>query len=412
MKKRFDSKIKELEKEKTEWDIDFLKTKEKEYQERINNILENQTDIENENAKEKLNELRIYHKRIKDINYKIVHNDEALEHIKKKIDKYKEGKERIESLPLYRETSEWIAELLWKDSLYFKLYKYAENNNIEIAKKLKNRKLTYEEYTKYMEKMYSNIFKKALKNKNNKIEQPTKPRISLPEWVKERIEKNLAWNKDFKPEEIGDFLKKELKKNGWEIKVSHIKNKFKERADKAKDLLKEIISDFPIFKIIDNDEKKNNTTTSQRSKNDKLVASITSSVKKSREKEDMKLLNKLIKTWEEINLKDRIKGYTEILEKLWQKFADKNQFIEETKESIETHTSINIEEGLKNALKKMIIWTQGPNKKNAHWYRAYELWQSYDNRRIILYPNKEIMKICSHTEYENIIDSRPPTDKR
>ncbi|MBR7036373.1 hypothetical protein IKI14_00445 [bacterium] len=106
MKKRLDSKIKELEKEKSELDITFLQSKKQEYQERIRNILDDQTDLENENAREKLNELRLYHKRIKDIDYKISHNDKVLDHIKKKIDKYKGEKEKIENLQLYRETSE------------------------------------------------------------------------------------------------------------------------------------------------------------------------------------------------------------------------------------------------------------------------------------------------------------------
>lgn len=410
MKKRLDSKIKELEKEKSELDITFLQSKKQEYQERIRNILDDQTDLENENAREKLNELRLYHKRIKDIDYKISHNDKVLDHIKKKIDKYKGEKEKIENLQLYRETSEWITELLGEDTLY----QYAkETKNEELIKKFESRKLTYEEYLKYTNEMYRKIFPPESKKKKGITEQPTKPKISLPEWMEERIKEILKDNKEFTIEEIEKFLKKILKKLKWEINISHIKTKFWDRADKAIDIVKEIIADYPEFEITENTEKKTNKETeSKKSKNEKLIATINTSPQHWKEASKNHLLNKLTIIWEETNLWKRIDSYIEILERLWQKFSNKQAFKDETAESIKTQTSIQIEEWIIRALKKLIEWMLILRKSEAYWYRSFELGEKYDNWRILLYPNREIMKICSHPEYESIIDSRPPADKR
>lgn len=409
MGKTFDSKINELEQEKSELDLSFLEWKKQEYQERIKNILENPTEWEDE--KEKLDEVRECYKKMKEIEYKITHKDEIIKAINNKLDTYNKRKNKARNIPLYRNTEEWINEILWED----KLYQYAkETNDKELIQKLEERTLTPTEYSKFSEKMYKELFAPLLKKKNKQIETQQKPKviILLPEWMKEKIKEILNDKKEFTINEIENFLKNELKKNSWEIKLSHIKNIFKDRADKALIIIEKIISDFSEFKIIDNSEEETKSNKTKKSKRDKLIASINPNSQQWKEATKGILLREIYNVWNETILEKRMELYIDILEKLWHKFSDKELFKKESIETIESHTSIQIEEGLKKAIIKIIGWTITLMKKNAFGYRDYEMGWQYDNWRIVLYPNKEIMKICSHPEYESIIDSRPPSDKR
>lgn len=397
--------------EKSNLEKPILETQKKEYEQRIKETLSGPVSKWKET--EEYYKARDYQAKLNEIESKIKEIPEDAEKIIKeigeKIDNYQNDRERIKNIPLYKDTEEWIAETLWSNPLY----QYAqETNNTELINMLKERRLTPDEYTKFTEKMYNELFASTLKKKNKSTEIQTTPKIELPKWMSEKIVEVLSKNKEFTKEEIECFLKKELKKNGWEIMSSHIKNKFKERSNKATELLKEVISDFPKFKIIDNSEKKKETASAPISKNAKLIASLNPNIQQWKEATKNQLQRKLNKLAEETILERRIDWYIKILEKLWHQFSDKEAFKAETIDSIETHTSIQIEEGIIKAIKKIIGWNLNLRKTEAYWYRSFELGDKYDNRRILLYPNKEIMKICSHPEYDSIIDSRPPSDKR
>ena len=208
MIKTFDSKLVELKKEKSELDLGFLQNQKKEYSEKIREILEKSDNERDEkNAVNNLRDMIQYYRKIKEIDQKIENNSDFLEDIDNKISFYQERKGRVKTIPLYRNTEEWITEILWDDPLY----QYAKKiDNKELINLLETRKLTESDYEKYMEKMYQNTFEPIFKVEEKQITRKT---ITLPEWMSEQIKEELGWNKELTPQEIESFLKKKRKKN-------------------------------------------------------------------------------------------------------------------------------------------------------------------------------------------------------
>jgi hypothetical protein len=107
MAKTFDSKIQELEKEKSELDLTFLQLKKQEYEDKMYEILDNQNDEINEaNAISELSKVKSYRYMIKETEQKIQNNSQYLKDIDRKIVLYKERRERVKSIPLYKDTEE------------------------------------------------------------------------------------------------------------------------------------------------------------------------------------------------------------------------------------------------------------------------------------------------------------------
>jgi hypothetical protein len=105
MAKTFDLKIQELEQEKSELDLIFLENKKQEYTEKMYEILDNQNDnVDEKNAISEFNKVKSYRSKIKDTENKIKNNSSFLEDIDKKISSYRERKERVRNIPLYRDT--------------------------------------------------------------------------------------------------------------------------------------------------------------------------------------------------------------------------------------------------------------------------------------------------------------------
>lgn len=413
MTKTYDWKIEELYIEKSELDLSFLQSKKKEYEDKMYEILDNQNDkLDESSAIIQLNQLKSCHKNIKEIDKKIQNNAELLEEIDKKILLYKERKIKVQNIPLYKDTEEWIAEIFWSD----KLYQYAkETNNEELITSLEQRNLTSDKYFEYLENMYKELFLpiKKKKNKSSKIQEPPKVVVLLPEWMSEQIKEELKDNKDITPQEIESFLKKELKKNAWEIKVSHIKNAFKNKENQANQYIRRLIINYPGFTIVDNSENKNSASPTQ-SKRDKLISSISSQEKENIESKIKKddLLKKLFSLGTIDNLDTRIYKYIELFEEVWCKFSSKEDFAENLNDVICTYTHVQIEKEIQKILTSIISENLYPFKTEKYWYLAYKFSRSCDNWRIVLYPNGEIFKICSHNEYERVISSQPPIDKR
>ena len=422
MVKTFDLKIKELEKEKSELDLDFLQFKKQEYEQRISELLVNPLhEWEGEYAIAKFNEVRECHAEIILINHNIQHNSEILEEIDKKIRFYKERRERVKNIPLYKDTEQWIAEIFLKnpkdldkeDAEYVdELYGYAkETNNMELINKFETRTLTEKEYTELSERMYKDLFGSILDEESNEKQPHKRTRISLPEWMSEQINKDLKDDNNLSPQDIERFLKNELKKNAWEIKISHIKNTFKDKSDQAYNYIMRIIASYPKFKISDK-PRKDDLTVSTQSKREKLISQTTnqSDKKRNEESEKRRLLSKLGDIWTNEKLEDRVRLYVNLYEEIWCKFTDWVSFSNDLFRAINTYNHIDLEWEIQKNLTNIINGLR-PAKLEKFWYFAYKFGRSWDNWRIILYPNGEIFTICSHADYEKIIGTKPPVDK-
>lgn len=435
MAKTFNLKIAELERKKSELDLTFLQIQKKDCEDRMFDILDNQSEETDEsNAISQLNKIRSYRRKINEINNNIKNNPEILKKIDEKIEYYKNVREKLRAQPLYRNTQEWIAEIFKWDTIY----NYAkEINDEELIKKLEQRNLLpgeyisilENEYPKYvankrneyvqnMENMYSELFAPLLKKKNKKTDtqqteaqETPKVAILLPEWMSEQIKKDLKNDKDLKSDDIEKFLKNELKKNSWNIMLSHMKNIFKDKATQATKYIKKLISNYPWFKIIDNLENK--TTVDQtKSKNEKLLSTINQEETEESKNERLRISNlmfKLNEIWKLKSLKSRISKYLDLFEELDCDFSDRKEFEPQLYDVITTHSHIEME---KEIIKTLNLLIQGNLRIEKTWLYKYNVFRfNRDSRRMLAYPNWEIFTICPHEEYEKIINTQPPIDK-
>ena len=404
----FDQKIKELEQKKSELDLSFLQSKRQWYIEKIYEILDNTTDKADEiQAITTLNAIKLCRIKMKELEQKIKNYPKAIEEIDKKILFYQDRRKKIKDIPLYRDTAEWIAETFWWDTVY----QYAvETNNKELLNKIKKRCLTVEEYTKIIEKDYP----KYLKTKHEEYTKDMEKMYSELFWPilkKESKEQENAKTTIILP--VEKLLKNELKKNAWEIMLSHIKNKFNDKYIHAYEYIRRLIINYPWFKIIDNQEKK--ASIQIIPKNSKLIKEAIESwslwkQEMDKEKEDMmEILNETLKVED---VEKRCKRYVDLFEKVWCKFSNKEDFISQLVNSINTQTHTQFDNWIQNILSGMIQTNLKPEKSRWQWYLSYKLSPSCDARRIIAYPNWEIFTIRQHDEYEEIISKKPPVDKR
>ena len=414
MAKTFDSKIQELEKEKSELDINFLENQKKWYEEKMYKILEEPWD--QENAVEKLGQLRDYYTKIKDTNKKIQNNPESLARIEQKINFYKWKKEEVKNIPLQRDITESISETFEWDLVY----QYAKEIwNEELIKKLENRSLSAKKYTdilekdyrKYMEAMYKTLF-------NPIVEQPSpestsSKNIKLPKWMIEKMRKDLNDNKSLEVDDVEKFLKNELKKNNWKIRITHIKSTFSKNYDIALKYISGLIINYSEFSLIDNNEhSKQWSNKKKKSKHENLKSSVSGEEIGNNRFDRLnteELLTKIFSIKELDTLEDRIPKYVDLFEELWYKFSNREIFEKELNESILWHASHRIEKDIQKVLVFTVNWTDYFEKVGVYWYYTFKLncW-----RRIIWYPNWEIFTICSHEEYDHIReDVEPPKDK-
>lgn len=426
MIKTFNSKIAELEQEKSELDLSFLQAKKQEYEDRMFEILDSKNnESDNNDAESQLNEARFCRAKIKEIERKIQNNSKILDSLDQKIAYYKEWQKKLDNIPLYKETKEWIIEIFWQD-----MVEYAEETcNEELLNKLRKRTLKPEEYTNILEndypqylerkhqekeEMYKELFAPLLKKKTEKWESQPAPKtiISLPIWLSEQLNEELKDNKNISVWEIENFLKKELKKNSWQIKISHIKNKFWNKSDFVIKYLENLIKNYPEFIIIDNPEADKEERTTTHTKNQKLLSSVSTEEIEEHKNERLRkleLLSKLEKIWETKTLRSRIWKYLDLFEKLDCNFADKNEFAPQLYNVITTYSHIEIE---KEIIKTLTLLIQGNLRIEKTWLYKYNVFRfNRDNRRMLAYPNWEIFKICPHEEYEEIINTQPPLEK-
>ena len=405
----FDSKIKELEQSKSELDLNFLECQKKEFEEKMYEILDNQNEgIDENNAISELKKIKSYRSKIKETEEKIQNNSNFMKDIDKKISFYMEKKEWIKKIPLYRDTEKWIAEILWWDPVY----QFAkETNKGNIAKKLEERCLSVKEYETLLGNMYKELLKNYEKKKKEiNLDIPKKVEILLPEWMSEQIKEELKDDKLLNPQDIEKFLKNELKKNAWDIMISHIKNKFKDNFSLAYEYIKKLIINYPWFNIIENHSSEK-LVTSPKSKREKLISSISQEEIEDHKNERIrknKLIVKLNEIWKIEDLKTRISKYFDLFEELNHNFANRNEFESYVIEII-THTHRWIEKEIVKTLNWLIQWNTHMEKTLVYKYNVYKF--NRGNRRMIAYPNWKIFTLCPHEEYERIINTQPPADK-
>ena len=405
----FDSKIKELEQSKSELDLNFLECQKKEFEEKMYEILDNQNEgIDENNAISELKKIKSYRSKIKETEEKIQNNSNFMKDIDKKISFYMEKKEWIKKIPLYRDTEKWIAEILWWDPVY----QFAKETNKEkIAKKLEERCLSVKEYETLLGNMYKELLKNYEKKKKEiNLDIPKKVEILLPEWMSEQIKEELKDDKLLNPQDIEKFLKDELKKNAWDIMISHIKNKFKDNFSLAYEYIKKLIINYPWFNIIENHSSEK-LVTSPKSKREKLISSISQEEIENHKNERLrknKLIVKLNEIWKIEDLKTRISKYFDLFEELNHNFANRNEFESYVIEII-THTHRWIEKEIVKTLNWLIQWNTHMEKTLVYKYNVYKF--NRGNRRMIAYPNWKIFTLCPHEEYERIINTQPPADK-
>ena len=406
----FDSKIKELEQSKSELDLNFLECQKKEFEEKMYEILDNQNEgIDENSAISELKKIKSYRSKIKETEEKIQNNSKFIEDIDKKISFYMEKKEWVKKIPLYRDTEKWIIEILWWDPVYL----FAkETNKRNIAKKLEERCLSVKEYETLLGNMYKELLKTYEKKKKEvNLDIPKKVEILLPEWMSEQIKEELKDDKLLNPQEIEKFLKNELKKNAWDIMLSHIKNKFKNNYNQAYEYIRRLIIDYPWFKISDNTHGKTSTVPT-KSKHEKLISSISQEESEEHRNERLRksnLLFKLNEIWKIEDLEKRIPKYLDLFEELNLNFADRETFEPFVCNVISKHANIDLEKEIKKILNWLI---QGNSRMEKTWLYKYNVYKfNRDNRRMLAYPNWKIFTICQHEEYEGIINTQPPIDK-
>ena len=369
-----------------------------------------------ENAVEKLGQLRDYYTKIKETNKKIQNNPESLTRIEQKINFYKWKKEEVRNIKLQRDMVESISETFEWDLVY----QYAKEIwDEELIKKLENRSLSAKKYTdilekdyrKYMEAMYKTLF-------NPIVEQPSpestsSKNIKLPKWMIEKMRKDLNDNKSLKVDDVEKFLKNELKKNNWKIRIAHIKSTFSKNYDIALKYISGLIINYSEFSLIDNNEhSKQWSNKKKKSKHENLKSSVSGEEIGNNRFDRLnteELLTKIFSIKELDTLEDRIPKYVDLFEELWYKFSNREIFEKELNESILWHASHRIEKDIQKVLVFTVNWTDCFEKVGVYWYYTFKLncW-----RRIIWYPNWEIFTICSHEEYDHIReDVEPPKDK-
>lgn len=236
----------------------------------------------------------------------------------------------------------------------------------------------------------------------------------LPMWLAHRIRKDFKWNREILSDDIETFLVKQLKKNFWKIKVSHIKNKFWSHSNEIIHYFEDLFNEFENFEIIYNDTSK---TTVQQKVRKSIIQDVLSSVKEVNVKDERQIL--LLKLWKKLSevdqigdIHERVKVYTEIIgefsKDLWYTI-NKEQF---ENSLLRWFLDVGSENILKKKLRIIINWwkwREWPTER--HWYWRIKLEWS-NGQRIVAYPNKEIVALLWHDDYIKFITAKPNYKKR
>lgn len=410
MAKTFYSKIQELEQEKSKFDMNFLENQKKWYEEKMYEILENQWNPED--AVEKLGQLRNHYANIKETNQKIQDSPKVQAAIDEKLNYYKRKSEEWKNTRIQRE-KEYAQDFNEKFFKRDMVYQHAKEIwDKEVVNSIENRSLSAKKYMDIMKSIYTDLFSNISTDQPS-TESTSRKSIELPKWMIEKIRKDLKDIKELKVDEIEDFLKKQLKKNKWSIRISHIESDFAKNYDIALKYISNLIINYSEFSLVNNKESdKKSSNKNKKSKHEKLKSTVsieeTGNNRFDRlKREDLLTKTFAIKTIDGLDV--RISKYIDLFEELWYNFHKRKIFEDELNEAIRHHANHPIEKDIQKILVFTINGSDCFEKTGVYWYFTFKLncW-----RRIIWYPNWEIFTICSHEEYDHIRDEiEPPKDK-
>lgn len=244
------------------------------------------------------------------------------------------------------------------------------------------------------EKWEKKQVKESVYNVNNDV-SPSVIKKELPEWMEENLKnldiKDVAW--------IVKFLRAELTKCWWCIKLSHINTKFErmDDIDSIPDFLS-LLDIYPEFEVIDDLSKE------EPSEDISDKESMTDIVQE--QNKQKQLMDELKEISNIDDMEDRLACYVEMFEKLWYQFRDKEDFLNQFINAVEKTQSDKgrLEKSVQSALQFRIWWNESLEKKRAFWYRAMCL--NYNAWRIVL-TNMQITHILSHDEYLRLINTKP-----
>ena len=182
----FDRKISQLWDEKSKLRLSFWEKQKEDYKHKIEELLK--SPVEGwEDAISKMKKFKKYYEKLDEIDDKIANlpenAEDAIRKIDDKISFYKGKRKETRSIPLYRETEQWIADVFWENIIHYA----KKTNNTELINKLKNRSLTPDEYAEFydydydkheeMQKLYDELFnlseEKKTSENDNQLEENT-----------------------------------------------------------------------------------------------------------------------------------------------------------------------------------------------------------------------------------------------
>lgn len=413
---KFESKITELQQKKSELDLDFLQSKKQEYQQWILELFESDEGDEKE-AAIKFNKARDYHAKIKEIDFKMKNASKIAENIDKKIEFYQQRKEKVKNIPLYKDTEEWIAEILWKDYVYQLLKDRNQDKEVDL---MKSRKLTGDVYNKYYEEIFTDLFEEAKKKYRSSSSQDKSQEsaIVLPEWMHEYIKEKIKENDEFKCLSIDDIercLKIALKKHSGQILDKHLRNRFRDLQTykAAFNLITDLTTQYSEFKIIKEGKKINDNIMATQAKESLIDKSIQNQWDKQENVETRnERIEKLHNIWTIENVSERCQEYIDLWEECWGKFDDKLDFVNQLKKLLTTVTHVQFETLFKGLLEKIIQNNLRPIQKEGKKYLTYELGDWTSRRNIWIYPTGQIVNILRHDDYLRFIHTKPPVWRR
>ena len=234
----------------------------------------------------------------------------------------------------------------------------------------------------------------------------------LPHWMSSIIYNDFKKNNIVLPEDIEIFLIKQLKKNFWKIKISHIKNRFWDNSDVVLKYLQNLFLRYSEFSIIYDQTEELGFKSQNKKTYKSLIFTDINVVGWSNDSFLSNLKDKLLNIDSVPDIQKRVQIYTEIIET----YSKQRWYTIDKRNFASTLMKWFLDLWAENALKKRLRimlenwqWWEWPTERYGYW-RIKVDWTN--NWRIVAYPNKEIVAFLWHDDYIRFITSRPNSDKR
>ena len=222
----------------------------------------------------------------------------------------------------------------------------------------------------------------------------------LPDWMEEELVQTEIED----VVSIVKFLRTELTKCWWDIKLSHINDRFERigEVEKIPDFLV-FLENYPDFQVINDivdDEEEAEEAKELDVWKEKQVVNGWKQLKQEL------LLKELGEIGDIVDMQDRVVEYVNMFEKLWYQFKNKEDFLNQLVGALEQTQSDGgrLEKSIQSVLHVCIYWWERWQKKYAFWYRVLDLVNGW---RLIADNTKQITNIASHDDYMRIINKKP-----